>query len=211
LFSGISSTVFAEGTIGIFSLNTEITTTESVFVTGFVSVESFYNPVNLEVYDPNGDLVFSPTINFNDDGQFSWLFHPPLGEYTITGTYEIIASHEDVYSTDTVHFTVIESNENSLHVLNQNNKDVSIVKSGGFLNSLQPTKVSSNIKEQGITVKTSDSQPGENKNPEIVEFLESNELSYVIPITIALLAGIVVTWMRVTYDKQDSKKKQFDF
>lgn len=206
LLSGISDSSFAEGTIDIFSLNTEIAPTESVFVTGFVSVESFYEPVKLEVYDPNGDLVFSPTINFNDDGQFSWLFHPPLGEYAIAGTYEIIASHEGVSSTDKIHFTVVESNEDSSYALNQNNKKNSLVKSGGFLESLKP-KVNSNIQKQGITVKTSDSQLAENKNSEIVKFLESSEISYVIPITIAVLAGIIVTWMRMTYDKQDHKKK----
>ncbi|MEJ2259293.1 MAG: PEFG-CTERM domain-containing protein, partial [Nitrosopumilaceae archaeon] len=68
----MSVSSFGEGVIDIFSLNTEVTSTESVLVTGFVSTESFYKPVKLEVYDPNGDLVYSPKINFNEDGHFSW-------------------------------------------------------------------------------------------------------------------------------------------
>ena len=207
LFSGISSLSHAEGTIDIFSLNTEIVPTESVFVTGFVSVESFYKPVKLEVYDPNGDLIFSPTINFGEDGQFSWLFHPPLGEYSVAGTYEIIATHEDVPVSDKIHFTVIESREDSSYSMSQNNKG-SFVKSGGFLDSIKPTKISSNIQDQGIAVKTSDSQLVENKNNEIVKFLESSGLVYIIPITIVVLAGIIVTWMKITCDKQVHKKKQ---
>ena len=208
LLSGISSS-FAEGTISIFSLNTEITDSESVFVTGFVNVESFYKPVKLEVYDPNGELIFSPTINFNEDGQFSWLFHPPLGKYSMTGTYEIIASHEDVSETDRIYFTVIDSNENSSHTLNQKNK-ISTVKSGGLLESME-LNANSNIKGQDIIVKTSDTQLVDHNNNEIVKFFESSELSYVIPITIAVLAGIIVTWMRVTYAEQGQKKKQLGF
>lgn len=210
LFSGMSVSSFAEGVIDIFSLNTEITSTESVFVTGFVSVESFYKPVKLEVYDPNGDLVYSPTINVNENGQFSWLFHPPLGKYSTIGTYEIIASHEEISQTDKIQFTVIESNEDDLDPLNPNYKKESSVNSVS-LGSLELANGKSKIKDQVIAVKTSNSDLDESKNNEIEEFLKSNELGYVIPITIAVLIGIVVTWMRVTCDEQDQKKKQSGF
>ncbi|MFB5615117.1 MAG: hypothetical protein ACE5RI_08485, partial [Candidatus Nitrosomaritimum yanchengensis] len=193
LFSGMSVSSFAEGTIDIFSLNTEIAPTESVLVTGFVSTESFYKPVRLEVYDPNGELVYSPTINFNEDGHFSWLFHPPLGKFSTAGTYEIIASHEEVSETDKIQFTVIESNNDSL---NPNFQRESGVNSALFLESLERTNENSKIKEQTITVKTSNSDLDESKSNEIVEFLKTNELGYMIPITIAVLTGIVVTWMR---------------
>ena len=208
LFSGMSVVSFGDGLIDIFSLNTEITSTESVLVTGFVSTESFYKPVKLEVYDPNGDLIYSPTINFNEDGHFSWLFHPPLGKYSTAGTYEIIASHEEISETDKIQFTVIESNKDPM---NPNLIRESSVNSAVFLGSLERTNDGSKIKEQTITVKTSNSDLSASKSNEIVEFLKSNELGYVIPITIAVLTGIVVTWMRVTCVEPDKKKKHSGF
>ena len=206
LFAGISVPSFADGAIDIFSLNTEITPSESVLVTGFVSTESFYKPVKLEVYDPNGDLIFSPKLKFNEDGQFSWLFHPPLGRYAITGTYEIIASHEEVSEMDKIQFTVIESNEDTLDPLNLKIKKESNVNSETFFGSLKPTN-ESKIKKQIISVKTSNLDLGKNKNTKVIEFLESNGLGYIIPITIAGLIGIVVTWTRLTSDRQDKQKK----
>ncbi|MGD8299246.1 MAG: hypothetical protein PVG43_03190 [Nitrosopumilaceae archaeon] len=208
LFSGMSVSSFAEGAIDIFSLNKEITPTDSVLVTGFVSTDSFYKPVKLEVYDPNGDLIYSPTVNFNEDGHFSWLFHPPLGKYSTAGTYEIIASHEEISETDKIQFTVIESNEDPL---DPNFKRESSVNSAVFLGSLEQTNDESKIKEQTITVKTSNSDFAESKNNEIIEFLKHNELGYVIPIIIAALTGIVVTWMRVTGVKPYKKKKHSGF
>ena len=175
-----------------------------------MSTESFYKPVKLEVYDPNGDLIFSPTLKFNEDGQFSWLFHPPLGRYAITGTYEIIASHEEVSEMDKIQFTVIESNEDTLDPLNLKIKKESNVNSETFFGSLKPTN-ESKIKKQIISVKTSNLDLGKNKNTEVIEFLESNGLGYIIPITIAGLIGIVVTWMRLTSDRQDKQKKHTSF
>ncbi|MFB5614107.1 MAG: hypothetical protein ACE5RI_03320, partial [Candidatus Nitrosomaritimum yanchengensis] len=80
-----------------------------------------------------------------------------------------------------------------------------------FTGSLERTNEESKIKEQIITVKTSNSDLAENKSNEIVEFLKNNELGYVIPITIAVLTGIIVIWMRVTCDEQDKKKKYSSF
>lgn len=208
LFSGMNVSSFGEGVIEIFSLNTEVTSTESVLVTGFVSTESFYKPVKLEVYDPNGDLVYSPTINFNEDGHFSWLFHPPLGRYTTTGTYEIIASHEEISETARIEFTVIESSEDSF---NPSFKRESSVNSAVFLGSQGQLNDDSKINEKIMTVKTSKSDSFKGNGNEIVEFLQSNELSYVIPITIAALTGIIVTWMRVTCVEPDKKKKPSSF
>ena len=208
LFSGMSVVSFGDGLIDIFSLNTEITSTESVLVTGFVSTESFYKPVKLEVYDPNGDLIYSPTINFNEDGHFSWLFHPPLGKYSTAGTYEIIASHEEISETDKIQFTVIESNKDPM---NPNLIRESSVNSAVFLGYLERTNDESKIEDQTITVTTSNSDFSASKSNEIVEFLKSNELGYVIPITIAVLTGIVVTWMRVTCVEPDKKKKHSGF
>ncbi|NIP62055.1 MAG: hypothetical protein GWN01_14885, partial [Nitrosopumilaceae archaeon] len=99
---------YAENRIEIFTLNSQISTTDDILVTGFVNAESSYKPVILEVYDPNGDLLYRPDVYFNDNGQFSWLFHPPLGKFDLTGTYTIIASHEEVSETAKLQFTVNE-------------------------------------------------------------------------------------------------------
>lgn len=211
-FSGIS-TSFEEGSIDIFSLNNEITPTEDVLVTGFVSTNSFFKPVKLEVYDPNGELVFNPTINFNEDGHFSWLFHPPLGKYSVTGTYEIIASHEDVSETDKIQFTVVKAKEDTAVpvLVTQYSKQESGVNLVGFFDSLKLTPDEPKIKDQEINVKTSNSKITEIKSNENVEFLESTELVYIIPLTIAVLAGIVVIRIRVIGNKKDQNKKQFGF
>nr|NIP62904.1 hypothetical protein [Nitrosopumilaceae archaeon]NIU01245.1 hypothetical protein [Nitrosopumilaceae archaeon]NIU89037.1 hypothetical protein [Nitrosopumilaceae archaeon]NIX61847.1 hypothetical protein [Nitrosopumilaceae archaeon] len=104
----IIDTAHAENKIGIFTLNSQISTTDNILVTGFINVESSYKPVILEVYDPNGDLLYRPDVYFNDNGQFSWLFHPPLGKFDLIGTYTIIASHEDISETAELKFTVNE-------------------------------------------------------------------------------------------------------
>ena len=211
-FSGISIS-FEEGSIDIFSLNNEITPTEDVLVTGFVNTKSFYKPVKLEVYDPNGELIFNPSINFNEDGHFSWLFHPPLGEYAVTGTYEIIASHEDISETDKIQFTVVKAKEdNTVPVLvSQNSKQESNVNFVGFFDSFKLTPDEPKIKEQEMTVKTSNSKLSEIKSNGNIEFLKSTELVYIIPITIAVLAVIIVTRVKVTCNKKDQNKKQFGF
>ena len=106
--SHTSSLSFATNSIEIYSLNSEISPVDSIFVSGFVSVDSFYKPVRLEVYDPNGEILYNPYVNFNEDGQFNWLFHPPQGKFDATGTYTIIASHENVAETSQIQFNVIE-------------------------------------------------------------------------------------------------------
>jgi len=136
------------------------------------------------------------------------LFHPPLGKYSIGGTYEIIASHEEISEIDKIQFTVIDSEKDPL---NQNFKRESSVNSAVFFGSLESTNDESKIKEQTITVKTSNSDLAQIKSNEIVEFLKSNELGYMIPITITALTGFVVIWMRVTSGEQDEKKKHSGF
>ena len=102
---------YAEEKIGIFTLNSKITVTEDILVTGFVNVDSSYKPVRLEVYDPNNELIYRPDVYFNDNGEFSWLFHPPLGKFDTTGTYTIIASHEDLSESSELQFIVNEKSK----------------------------------------------------------------------------------------------------
>lgn len=111
LISFASSISFATNSIEIYSLNSEISPFDNIFVSGFVSVDSFYKPIRLEVYDPNGEILYSPYVNFNEDGRFNWLFHPPQGKFDVPGTYTIIASHEDVGETSQIQFNVIEEED----------------------------------------------------------------------------------------------------
>lgn len=204
LISYISIPSFAEDSIEIFTLNSEIYPTEDVFVSGFVSVDSFYKPVILEVYDPNGDLLYNPHVNFDEQGQFNWLIHPPLGKFETQGEYTIVARHEEMTKTSEIHFTVSEEVQNS-QTISKTNPDETDVTSKTVFNSYEFVDTKPKIQDQKVTVKTTNSDSIQSQ--EIVKFLESNELLYVIPISIAILAGIVVIWMKATSENPISKKK----
>lgn len=219
----------AEESIRIFSLQSEIDKTESIFVDGFVNVESSHIPVRLEVYDPNGNLVFRPDVATNDEGEFSWLFHPPLGKFSTTGTYTIIASHEELKETSTIQFTVIEDasitnpwlenikDETSVNEFDQSNTfSGTIVQNDAGSNMDEPSiqRENTNVVQKDTATKT-DVQ----KSPiqEVMESVETtgqqNESEEGLPIittTIALaIAGIVsgvVLWMRATYLKPTIQK-----
>lgn len=206
LISSIMNPCFAEDTIQIFTLNSEIHPTDDVFVSGFVSTESFYKPVILEVYDPNGELLYNPSVNFNDQGQFNWLIHPPLGKFETQGTYTIVARHDETQKTSEVQFTVIEENTNQSSVtVAKNDLNNSEVTPKPILSSYEFADAKSKIQDQKIPVKASNSDT--NPNQAITEFVESNELVFVIPISIAILVGIVVIWLKATWDKPVNRKK----
>ena len=205
----VTSTIipsFAEDTIEIFTLNSEIYPTEDVFVSGFVSAQSFYKPVILEVYDPDGNLLYNPHVNFNEQGQFNWLIHPPLGKFEVQGEYTIVARHDEISKTSEIHFTVIEemSSKNSDSIV-KTSPDDSDITSKTVFNSYEFADTKPKIQDQKIPVRTTNS--GSNQGQEIVKFLESNELLYVVPISISILAGIVVIWMKATSESPASRKK----
>lgn len=129
-----SSLSFATNSIEIYSLNSEISSTDSIFITGFVSVESFYKPVRLEVHDPNGTVLYNPYVNFNEDGQFSWLFHAPQGKFDVPGTYTIIATHEDVSEISQIQFRVIEEKNSDIIQVRTSGGDP-VINSGGYFAS----------------------------------------------------------------------------
>lgn len=197
LITAITESSYANS-ISIFTLNSEISSTDDVFVTGFVSTETFYKPVTLEVYDPEGELLYGPKVNFNENGQFSWLFHPPNGKFEKSGHYTIFASHEDVSEMSIIHFTVIdEVSEDSPPIFKLSSADPEL-NSKGFFESIDFAKTNQEIPKSDLSVKTSKSAMGEQTNNEVEEFLESNEYVFVIPIIIGVIAGIVVVWMRAT-------------
>lgn len=101
---------FAENSIGIFSIDSEISPTDSILVTGYVDTDFYSNPVNLEVYDPKGNLLYSPQVSFDNRGYFSWLFYPPEGQFDVIGKYTIIATHVGLEKNAKLYFTVVQEN-----------------------------------------------------------------------------------------------------
>jgi len=104
LFVPISS-AFAEGTIQLNSDQDTIQPTDTILVYGKVAGVTSYIPVHLSVIAPDGEVVFSPDIQFDDNGEFKRLIHPPLPSYRI-GTYTVVASHEDVSDSARIQFSV---------------------------------------------------------------------------------------------------------
>lgn len=199
--------------IDIFTLQQEIEKTDDVFVTGFVNIKSSYIPVRLEVYDPNDNLIFIPDVNVNDDGQFRWLFHPPLGKFDTTGTYTIIASHEELSDTATIQFTVIEDT-------GINNAWLEDIKTKNFDNSERTNTFSGDIVQDNTIAnaenlpqggnsendqKTSTEQIVKSENTSNQTNVPSAESPVIITAVALVIAGIVsgiVIWMRATYQKQ---------
>lgn len=203
-FSTTSLPSYADGSIEIFTLNTEINPTEDVFVTGFVNTETFYKPVTLEVYDPNGKLLFNPVVNFNEDGQFSWLFHPPLGKYEVAGTYRIIASHEDISKQDEIQFSVTNLENNVLEELTPKSKNESSKTSEVLFESFELKDTTSQIKEQNVSVNTASVRTNNFDGKKIEEFWGSYFANYLIPIGLS----IIVIFVFLTIAKNNKKTKQ---
>lgn len=96
---------FAEPSIELSSDQKTIGSIDSILVVGKVSGVAPYTTVNLTVTDPSGKVVFSPDVPFNDNGEFRRLIHPPIPSFQ-TGTYTIVASHEQIPFTAQIQFTV---------------------------------------------------------------------------------------------------------
>ena len=99
------SNSFAEGTLQMTSDQDQIEATDSILVYGTVMGVRDFIPIQLEVFAPDGELVFSPQVQFDDDGNFKRLIHPPLPSFKI-GTYTVVASHEEANETVSLQFTV---------------------------------------------------------------------------------------------------------
>jgi len=99
------SSAFAEGTIKLNSDQQTIKPTDSVLVYGSVSDVTKFNPVQITVLAPDGEVVFSPKVNFDGNGVFKRLIHPPLPSFKI-GTYSVIAEHVDAENSARIQFTV---------------------------------------------------------------------------------------------------------
>jgi predicted secreted protein with PEFG-CTERM motif len=100
------SSAFAEGQIELHSDQDSIMANDSVLVYGKITGVTDYIPLEISVFAPDGEEVFSPKVQFDDNGDFKRLIHPPLPSFKI-GTYTVTASHEDVAKSVSVKFTVV--------------------------------------------------------------------------------------------------------
>jgi predicted secreted protein with PEFG-CTERM motif len=99
------SPALAEGTIELNSDQNNIQATDTILVYGSVTGVTDYIPINLKVIAPDGELVFSPQVPIDDNGEFKRLIHPPLPSFKV-GTYTIFASHDDIDDSARIEFTV---------------------------------------------------------------------------------------------------------
>lgn len=104
---------FAQNSIGIFSIDSEIFPTDSILISGYVNTDSSSDSLILEVYDPKGTLLYNPEVSFDDRGYFSWVFYPPKGQFDTLGEYTVTAIHEDLDEHAQLYFTVIQKNPSS--------------------------------------------------------------------------------------------------
>ncbi|MDH3278464.1 MAG: PEFG-CTERM sorting domain-containing protein [Nitrosopumilus sp.] len=99
------SSAFAAGSIELSSDREVIQSTDSILVYGTVTGVKNFVPLQLSVIAPDGEVVFSPKVSFDGNGEFKRLIHPPLPSYKI-GTYTVTVSHPDLDTTARLQFTV---------------------------------------------------------------------------------------------------------
>ncbi len=206
--------------IGISAVKTEIYPRDDIFVTGFVNTDSFYKTVRLTVYDPNGNTLYRPDVNYNNQGVFSWLFHPPIPQFE-TGTYTIIASHEDVSETAKIQFEVVlkptEQPTNPLNIVNQKqstSKEASD-NTGNEIPASENIETSGKIQSSSPLSNTIPQEPSE--SPDLMkttktaggnEFVQSMEFVAIIGTVTAAMIVSIVLWVRSLYLKQTNQKKK---
>ncbi len=99
------SSAFADGKIELSSDQNKIKPTDTVLVYGKVSGVTNYIPVKLTVLAPDGEIVFSPQLKIDANGEFKRLIHPPLPSFKL-GTYTVVASHDNVSTSPRIQFIV---------------------------------------------------------------------------------------------------------
>ncbi|MFB5615344.1 MAG: PEFG-CTERM domain-containing protein, partial [Candidatus Nitrosomaritimum yanchengensis] len=99
------TSAFAEGTIQLYTDQDTIAPRDTVLVYGNIEDVTNWVPLNVEVLAPDGEVVFSYNVKFDDNGDFIRLIHPPLPSFKI-GTYTVVASHVDVANSQGIKFNV---------------------------------------------------------------------------------------------------------
>lgn len=104
--SMISTSAFAESTIGVETSVDEIKSLESIWITGKITDVSQFKPVKLRVIGPDGSIVFAPQVTIGENGEFKKLINPPIPSFD-AGVYIVTAGHEDTKIVAKTQFTVI--------------------------------------------------------------------------------------------------------
>jgi len=99
------SSAFAAGNIEINSDQKNVGPLDSVFVYGKATGITKFIPVTIEVLAPDGEVVFAPRVDVDDNGEFKRLIHHPLPSFKI-GTYTVVVSHPDLTETARLQFEV---------------------------------------------------------------------------------------------------------
>ncbi|MCV0411342.1 MAG: hypothetical protein K5783_10955 [Nitrosopumilus sp.] len=99
---------FATSEITLDVDKTKFEPTSRIFVTGTIDPGiQFYEPVEIVMYDPNGNAIIHIQSTINENNQFSALITGPLGSFD-SGVYGIVATHT---STNDIATVVIEIDE----------------------------------------------------------------------------------------------------
>ncbi len=106
---------FAEPSIEIFSNQDNVGPLDGVLIYGTVSGVESYSTVNLTVTAPDGEIVYSPNITFDDDGNFKRVIHPTIPNFK-PGIYTVVASHQDIQYTAQIQFVVSSKDLPSSHI-----------------------------------------------------------------------------------------------
>jgi len=100
------SSAFAAGSIELNSDQSTISPNDSFLAYGKITGVTKYVPIKMEIIAPDGEVVFAPIIQFDDDGVFKRLIHPPLPSFKI-GTYTVVVTHQDLTTPARIHFNVV--------------------------------------------------------------------------------------------------------
>jgi predicted secreted protein with PEFG-CTERM motif len=90
----------------LYSDQNQIGSYDSFLVYGKISGVEPYSKVNLSVTAPDGELVYSFNVTFDNEGNFKRLIHPPIHSFK-PGDYTIVASHAQLRYTNQLQFTVV--------------------------------------------------------------------------------------------------------
>lgn len=100
---------FAEPSLQLSSDQKNIGALDSILVYGTITGVKSYVPVTITVTAPDGEVVYSPIVTFDNEGNFKRLIHPTIPSFKI-GTYTVTATHEQVPYSAKLQFTVTSGN-----------------------------------------------------------------------------------------------------
>jgi len=98
--------VYAAPSIELDSYENSIKSTDSILVFGKVTGATKWVPIQLTVTDPDGMVLYTPPLKFDDDGNFKTMIKPPIPSFK-EGIYTVVASHQDLDQKAVLKFTVI--------------------------------------------------------------------------------------------------------